>query len=423
MSRLKQQLGISQGVALLATSLLGTGIFVVPAIAASVAERHSLVAWLLLIALVLPIAFTFAALGKRYPHAGGAAHFVGKALGGHSEKLTAFLFISVLPVGLPAALVMATGFWQSLFSISPLMALVIQLGTLLAILLLGLGGAKLSGNVQGLIALAIIALVAALWWQADIVITDYALPEQLSSPSIAPALAVMFWCFVGIEAFAHMGEEFRQPKRDFPIALILGVFVAGAVYWAASVVVLKYGAYGDQLANTQSLPHIVALLFGQQASWLAAIIGYFACFASINIYIQGFARLLWSMADEGQLPKKLAYLSPNKVPTYALFAIVLACVLSCFVAWSFQLALDDLIRYANGNFIMVYLLSMLAGVVLLKGFVRILALIGCALCCLLLLALGLQSVYALLLSVIFLVLGSGWDKLSQRKLAQNKTIS
>ena len=90
MSRLKQQLGISQGVALLATSLLGTGIFVVPAIAASVAERHSLVAWLLLIALVLPIAFTFAALGKRYPHAGGAAHFVGKALGGHSEKLTAF---------------------------------------------------------------------------------------------------------------------------------------------------------------------------------------------------------------------------------------------------------------------------------------------------------------------------------------------
>ncbi|MDO6764976.1 L-methionine/branched-chain amino acid transporter [Agarivorans sp. 1_MG-2023] len=404
MSRLHQQLGISQGVALLATSLLGTGIFVVPAIAASIAERSSLLAWAILIALVLPIAFTFAALGKRYPHAGGAAHFVGKALGPRAEKLTAFLFLSVLPVGLPAALVMATGFWQAVFELSPIMSLGIQLFTLLCMLLLGLGGAKLSANVQAIIALAIVTLVAALWWQADIVSSDYQLPSDLGSPNIVPALAVMFWCFVGIEAFAHMGEEFRRPERDFPIALLLGVFVAGAVYWAASVVVLKFGAYGTQHANTQSLPHVVALLFGPHAKWLAAIVGYLACFASMNIYIQGFARLLWSMADEGHLPKQLAHLSTNKVPTRALITIVSACVISCVVAWLFKLPLDELIRYANGNFIVVYLLSMIAGAVLLKGVFRILAITGAALCCLLLLALGQQSIYVLLLSIIFLLI-------------------
>ena len=52
MSGLKKDLGLWQGMGLLATSLLGTGIFVVPATAASLAGGGSLWAWLLLIALV-----------------------------------------------------------------------------------------------------------------------------------------------------------------------------------------------------------------------------------------------------------------------------------------------------------------------------------------------------------------------------------
>ena len=58
MSRLNKELGLLQGIALLSTSLLGTGIFVVPALAATAAGAASLWAWMFLIALVLPVAFT-----------------------------------------------------------------------------------------------------------------------------------------------------------------------------------------------------------------------------------------------------------------------------------------------------------------------------------------------------------------------------
>ncbi len=27
----------------------------------------------------------------------------------------------------------------------------------------------------------------------------------------------MFWCFVGLEAFAHLASEFKRPERDFPV--------------------------------------------------------------------------------------------------------------------------------------------------------------------------------------------------------------
>lgn len=130
MSGLKKDLGLWQGMGLLATSLLGTGIFVVPATAASLAGGASLWAWLLLIALVLPIAFTFARLGRRYPHAGGAPHLIGLAFGNGAERFSAFLFLAVLPVGLPAALMIAAGFWHALFDLGEWTLWGIQLLTL-----------------------------------------------------------------------------------------------------------------------------------------------------------------------------------------------------------------------------------------------------------------------------------------------------
>ncbi len=143
MSGLKKDLGLWQGMGLLATSLLGTGIFVVPATAASLAGGASLWAWLLLIALVLPIAFTFARLGRRYPHAGGAPHLIGLAFGNGAERFSAFLFLAVLPVGLPAALMIAAGFWHALFEMGEWTLWAIQLLTLLGVFLLGLRGRDL----------------------------------------------------------------------------------------------------------------------------------------------------------------------------------------------------------------------------------------------------------------------------------------
>ena len=62
MSGLKQELGLAQGIGLLSTSLLGTGVFAVPALAALVAGNNSLWAWPVLIILVFPIAIVFATI-------------------------------------------------------------------------------------------------------------------------------------------------------------------------------------------------------------------------------------------------------------------------------------------------------------------------------------------------------------------------
>ena len=397
MSRLNKDLGLLQGVALLSTSLLGTGIFAVPALAASVAGAASLWAWLLLIALVLPIAFTFAQLGRRFPHAGGAPHLIGRAFGARSERLSAMLFLAVLPVGLPAALQIATGFCQALLPLGRGAALGVQLLTLGAMLLLGRRPAGASSLVQGLIAVAILASVGLAWWAGDLPRADQPLLPPLGDGwrQLPAALAVMFWCFVGIEAFTHLGEEFRRPQRDFPLALLLGVLLAGLVYWACSVAVLSFHAYGDAARNAASLPYLLGGLLGEPARRLVALVGYLACFASMNVYVQGFARLIWSLADEGKLPPALARRNRHGAPARALLLVVLSCALCAALAALLQLSVAELIRYANGIFVLIYLLSMAAGTVLLRGVWRLVAAFSALLCAAVLAMLGGDALYAL----------------------------
>lgn len=399
MSRLNKELGLLQGVGLLSTSLLGTGVFVIPALAATAAGEISLWAWLLLIVLILPMAFTFAQLGRHYPHAGGAPHLIGRAFGAPMERTSAWLFLAVIPVGLPAALNIASGFWHALFALSDLAILAIQLATLGIILLLGQRPARTSGSVQIVIALAIVATIALIWFKGDLPHAEQPLlPPLAGNWQLLPvALGVMFWCFVGIEAFTHLGEEFRNPQRDFPLALVLGVLLAGLVYWACSVAVLSFHAYGDARTDAASLPLMLDVLLGDQARWLSASIGYLACFASMNVYIQGFSRLIWSLADEGKLPRALALRNSNGVPARALLLVVLSCALSASLIWALALPLDQLIRYANGNFIVIYLLSMAAGWLLLRGVWRWLAGLSTLLCLGLLLTLGLDALYAICL--------------------------
>ena len=94
MTQLKQEITLMSGIGQLSTTLLGTGLFMIPAIAAGIAGQLSLLAWLILFIAICPIALTFAALGKRYPNAGGTAYFVRQAFSERLETSVAWLFVT-----------------------------------------------------------------------------------------------------------------------------------------------------------------------------------------------------------------------------------------------------------------------------------------------------------------------------------------
>lgn len=409
MTQLKQEITLFSGIGQLSTTLLGTGLFMIPAIAAGIAAQLSLLAWLVLFIAICPIALTFAALGKRYPNAGGTAYFVRQAFGQRLETAVAWLFVSVIPVGIPAAIALAGGFAQQLLP-APLDApLSAQFLTVVLLIIVNLLGSKSSGRLQTVIALSILALVSAFIWKADINAADVAIPSVDSDSmwAIGSALAVMFWCFVGIEAFAHMGEEFKNPQRDFPIAIIAGCFVAGLVYWACSVVILKFGAYGSPEFDATAIPWVTEQLFGTGFKTVISILGFFACFASLNLYTQSLSRMIWAQARQHNPNGRMAKLNTRGAPLYPTIAIGGVALLSCVIGELSSLDLEFFLKLANGIFVLVYLLAMLAACRLLTGAGKSIAMLSLALCTLVFICLSWSMLYA---CIVFITLLLPWRR-------------
>lgn len=405
MNHLKQEITLLSGIGQLSTTLMGTGLFMIPAIAAGIAGHFSLWAWLILFVAVCPVALTFAALGKKYPNAGGTAYFVRKAYNTRLERAVAWLFVSVIPVGVPAAVALAAGFLQQLLPAPINNAILAQTITVALLIGVNLAGTKSSGRLQTVIALSIFVLVASFFWAGDIGASDVIMPA-LSLDSVWPigaALGVMFWCFVGIEAFAHMGEEFKNPQRDFPIAILVGCFVAGATYWACSVIILKFGAYGSAEFDSASIPWLSDKLFGSSLATVISLIGFFACFASINLYTQSLSRMVWAQAREHRPDSPLAQLSPRGVPSLATWVVGLVLLVSCIVGQIAEIDLEFLLKLANSVFVLVYLLAMFAAFKLLQGFAKVLSVIALALCTVVFICLGLSMFYALTIFALFAI--------------------
>src|SRR6266545_4014882 len=98
-------LTVPQGTALYIGAVLGTGIIALPALAAQAAGPASLLAWLVLVLLSSLLAATFAALGARYPDAGGVATYVRSAFGSRPAAVVGWcLYFAMLPAAPAAAM-------------------------------------------------------------------------------------------------------------------------------------------------------------------------------------------------------------------------------------------------------------------------------------------------------------------------------
>src|SRR5699024_12359398 len=104
--------------------------------------NNSLWALSVCVIFLCPVAIVLAILGLHYPGAAGVAHFVGMAFGSRLERVTGWLFLSVIPVGLPAALQIAAGFGQAMFGWHSWQLVLAELGTLALVWYIGSRGAR-----------------------------------------------------------------------------------------------------------------------------------------------------------------------------------------------------------------------------------------------------------------------------------------
>ncbi|MDD1693409.1 MAG: amino acid permease [Methanoregula sp.] len=355
-------------VALYVGAVLGSGILILPGLAAELAGPASLVAWGLMALLVIPMALTMGMLSARYPDAGGVSSFVTKAFNPAAGSLVGWFFLLSVVVGAPVLALTGAGYVCAAAGLTDTFRLLIATTILASGILLNYRGMKITGQVQVAVVLTTIIVIGVTITGSLTAIepSDFTPFMPNGWESIGHASAILFWCFIGWEAISHISGEFENPERDAIRGTIIAALIISIIYFLTAFVVVGTHSYGPALSEV-SLVHIIKTAFGPAGALVASVAALFICMAPAIAYIGAASRLACSLASGGFAPHWFARRSEKYHTPLGGLLFLAGCFTVLLVVFSTKaVSLSTLIQVPSGTFILTYIGGCAAGIVLLK---------------------------------------------------------
>jgi amino acid efflux transporter len=386
---MKYTLGLWQGVALYVGAVLGTGILVLPAVAAATAGPASVLAWLALVLISCPMALTYAALSRDRPDASGFSGAIERAFGPRWGGVAGWLFLAAAPTGYVVAALIAGGYAASFIGGGRAATFVLGGGLVCLAYVLNLVGLRVSARAQLFSVAAITAGMVLIVGRAlgHVERSAFVPFAPHGNTAIGLAAVQLFWAFVGWEAITPLAPEFRNP-RDISRASLLAVVIVGILYLSLAVATVGMHAYGPRLESATPLVSMAAVTFGPSAALMIGIAGFVLSFAPVNAYVAGMGRLIPALVRRRQLPAWLGDASASGTPRRALAALGASCAAAAVVAYAAGWSIADLLPFSTSSFIATYVLSMAAAVHLLRPPLRYAAVASLVTCTIVLLFVG-----------------------------------
>ena len=359
-----------QGTALYIASVLGTGLLVLPGLAADVAGPASIVSVLAVIVLAVPLAGTFAALAARYPDPGGVASYVRRALGGTAARATGYWFYFGVAAGFPVLAVLGGEYLTAILHIDRAAVPILAFAILIPPFAVNMLGVRVAGWVQfvltGLLVAIVVFVVGAAFPAVEASSFTPFLPHGWAG--VGTAISLFVWAFAGWEVGTHISGEFRDPRRSIPIATAIALVVTGLAYLLLQVVTV--GVLGDDAGAGAvpllSLAEAVAPGFGPTAVGAVAAI---VVLGVMNAYLAAFGKLGASLAASGDLPRFLAPgAEAGGVPRRALLLTFVIAMTYCSIAIATGGDLQTFILIHTSNMVSIYAAGMIAATLILPRF-------------------------------------------------------
>jgi APA family basic amino acid/polyamine antiporter len=313
--------------------VLGAGVY---ALAGTIADQVGGAIWMpLLLALLFALltAGSYAELVTKYPQAGAAAVFAGKAF---RSPLVSFLVgFCMLAAGVTSAaglsLAFAGDYLATFVDLPPHVTALAFLGV---IGLLNARGIKesLSANiVMTLIEVSglVLVVVAGAWFLGQ----GHGDPGRAlefkagTSPGVAilGAALLAFYSFVGFETSANLAEEVRDVRRTYPRALFGALLIAGVIYMAVGVAAATVLPVDSLVSSSAPLLDVVRASGLGIPPRLFAFIALVAVANGALLTMIMASRLTYGMARTGLLPAVFGrVLARRRTPWVAILATTLA---------------------------------------------------------------------------------------------------
>ncbi|HKP30429.1 MAG TPA: APC family permease [Gemmatimonadales bacterium] len=358
-SQLIRALGIPAFTLAIVNTIVGSGIFGLPAAAAQVMGSAAPLAYVGCSILVGLVALCFAECGSRVPHTGGtyawARTAFGPQVGSSVGYLMAFANLAGSNAAVGALLV------ASLRAALPSLPLwgpgIIVAIIYITLALTNIRGVKSGARVSMAMALIKVTPLLVLVGAGLFALNreNLRIPQAPSAGTLASGMVLLFFAFMGTEGPLSTIGEVKNPTRTIPRALGLAVLLTGTLYLLVHVV--AESALGPRLAEVTDAPlaEAAGVIFGPTGRtfllWAAILstTGYFTG------DILSAPRMFNALGEDGLLPRWLGKVHPEyHTPHVAIVFYVAFCGVLAVTGTFRQLAI-----FASAGTLLVYAISVL----------------------------------------------------------------
>lgn len=346
-------IGRASLVALFINSVVGAGIFGLPGQVHALLGPYALLAYLACAGLVLLVVLCFAEVGARFDRTGGPYRYAHETFGpvvGFQvgwlvwlTRVTAFaalcnLLLEYLAYFWPAANSLP---WRTLL-VGGVVALIA------AVNVRGVRPAALVANAFtiGKLVPLVLFVVVGLAFVEPAAYEPRATPAPAQFPA---AMLMLVFAFTGFETATVPAGEVREPRRNLPFAILVAMAVIVPLYIGVQLVCI--GTLPGLAESTRPLADAAARFAGPAGAAAITVGALVSISGTLNGLVLAAPRLLFAMAENGQLPRAFAATHPRHHTPHVAILATAACMLVLTLSGSFLTAvaistLTRLLAYA-----------------------------------------------------------------------------
>lgn len=365
MARLRRELTFKDGLPLALGSIIGSGILFLPSLTFSIAGSDVGLVWLVATFLCFPLLLIFQSAFTLVPNESGVEGFVSLGFGPRFGAGVPILILGTVGLGMPASALIVGEYIESVLGGSQLIISLVALGIVWFAALSNLQRVSVSARTQRWVtALLLLVGFGLIALTTNAAFSNYHVlkPKFELSPSLS-AITVAFWAYAGFENLTFMAGEFKNPKRDLTLSILVALLIGGALYLGLSAnfaALVTRDQINEnlglmQLAQSTTSPKIMSLV--------VALVAFVAVLTNFNSWFLGISRLVYSSSKKRILPEVFSTLNKNEVPARSLIGLGVIFSINILIGSIFPNLVKTAIQMASMNFVMIYILTVGAFVI------------------------------------------------------------
>lgn len=296
--------------ALVTGSMIGTGVYLLPATIAPLGSI-ALLGWLAALGAALSLAGVFAFLGMAAPAATGLPAYVQAGLGRFAGVESAVVYWAQAWIGNVGLAVALGGFLAYLVPSlgGPAARLAMVLITIWFSILVCALGPRVVARLEGLtlaLGLAPVLLIAAagwFWFDPAVFKASWNPAHVSAGQAVWRSGLIVFWAFLGVEAAAAVAGVVRRPERNVPRATLMGVAGSGLVYIAACGVLMGLVPAARLAGSSAPFAEAARAIIGVGGAAAIALCAALRAAGCLTGWTLICAETTRTAADEGAFPR------------------------------------------------------------------------------------------------------------------------